>query len=212
MKREDVSKIFEGATDDQISALLNINSKDIGKAKGDYDELKNKLTTANQTISDLQSSVQQLKDSNAGAEDWKQKFKDLDKQVKADAAAAKVAREKAEKEAADLADFESVAVDKDGKPLSWAHEAIKQSYFHAYTAAKADEKNKSKTGADIFHELTKDDAAAFKGVQASVQLKGNNRMSGASITKEDFKKMSYKDRVALFNDNKELYKQLNEGE
>ena len=46
MKREDVSKIFEGATDDQINAVLNINSADIGKAKGDYDTLKNQLSEA----------------------------------------------------------------------------------------------------------------------------------------------------------------------
>ena len=33
MKREDVSKIFEKATDEQINAILDINSKDIGNAK-----------------------------------------------------------------------------------------------------------------------------------------------------------------------------------
>ena len=33
MKREDVTKIFESATDEQINALLNINSADIGNAK-----------------------------------------------------------------------------------------------------------------------------------------------------------------------------------
>ncbi|MBO5575739.1 MAG: hypothetical protein J5956_05515 [Ruminococcus sp.] len=33
MKREDVTKIFEGATEEQINELLNINSADIGNAK-----------------------------------------------------------------------------------------------------------------------------------------------------------------------------------
>lgn len=33
MKREDITKIFEGATDEQVSAVLNINSADIGKVK-----------------------------------------------------------------------------------------------------------------------------------------------------------------------------------
>ena len=33
MKREDVSKIFENATEEQISKLLDINSADIGAAK-----------------------------------------------------------------------------------------------------------------------------------------------------------------------------------
>ena len=30
MKSNDIKKIFEGATDEQISAVLNINSADIG--------------------------------------------------------------------------------------------------------------------------------------------------------------------------------------
>ena len=33
MKREDVTKIFEGATEEQINQLLNINSADIGSVR-----------------------------------------------------------------------------------------------------------------------------------------------------------------------------------
>jgi len=33
MKREDVTKIFEGATEEQINQLLNINSADIGNVR-----------------------------------------------------------------------------------------------------------------------------------------------------------------------------------
>lgn len=38
MKRDDIKKIFEGATDDQINAVLNINSADIGSAKKKIEE------------------------------------------------------------------------------------------------------------------------------------------------------------------------------
>ena len=54
MKREDVSKIFEGATDEQINAILNINSADIGKAKtkaeGERDNYKSQLETATEQL------------------------------------------------------------------------------------------------------------------------------------------------------------------
>ena len=50
MKREDIAKIFEGATDEQISAVLDINSADIGKVKGklesERDTYKSQLETA----------------------------------------------------------------------------------------------------------------------------------------------------------------------
>ena len=53
MKREDISKIFEGATDEQISAILNLNSADIGsakqKVKQELDGLKEQLAKAEET-------------------------------------------------------------------------------------------------------------------------------------------------------------------
>lgn len=53
MKREDISKIFEGATEEQINAVLDINSADIGRAKSkleaERDDYKEQLETA-QTV------------------------------------------------------------------------------------------------------------------------------------------------------------------
>lgn len=76
MKREDVTKVFEGATDEQINAILNINSADIGKAKGDFEALRANLETANNTISALNGELKTLKDNSAAAENWKQKYEE----------------------------------------------------------------------------------------------------------------------------------------
>ena len=45
MKREDISKLFPSATDEQINALLDINSADIGKVKKERDTYKSELET-----------------------------------------------------------------------------------------------------------------------------------------------------------------------
>lgn len=54
MKREDITKLFEGATEEQISALLDINSADIGAAKKkletERDGLKGQLDTVNEAL------------------------------------------------------------------------------------------------------------------------------------------------------------------
>lgn len=72
MKREDVTKIFEGATEEQVSALLNIHSADIGNAKKaletERDSLKEQLKTAQDSlkgfegvdVKDLQAKVTAL--------------------------------------------------------------------------------------------------------------------------------------------------------
>jgi capsule polysaccharide export protein KpsE/RkpR len=72
MKREDITKIFEGATDEQVSALLDIHSKDIGKAKGDTDglkgqieDLRGKLEAAGTTIKDLEAAKASMGDVDA---------------------------------------------------------------------------------------------------------------------------------------------------
>lgn len=66
MKREDIAKIFEGATDEQISAVLDINSADIGKAKGklesERDVYKSQLETAKQKLDGFKDvNVEELK-------------------------------------------------------------------------------------------------------------------------------------------------------
>lgn len=52
MKREDISSIFPDATPEQISALLNINSADIGREK-------QQVTVLTQQITDLQTQLTQ---------------------------------------------------------------------------------------------------------------------------------------------------------
>ena len=183
MKREDVSKIFEGATDEQITAILNINSADIGKAKADYEDLKKELTTAKLSLTDMTSELQTLKDSNANAEDWEKKFNDLQTEIAEKEAAAKADREKAEREAEIKSRYNAVCVDKDGKPLEFAHEAIRAEYLKKFGEILSDTDNaayKGKSDAEIFHALTKDDAAAFKGVQASLDLPGGKQFGGGA--------------------------------
>lgn len=62
MKREDVSKIFEGATDDQINAILDINSKDIGNVKAKSDSLTAQINTLNDQIKQRDADLTAMRD------------------------------------------------------------------------------------------------------------------------------------------------------
>lgn len=66
MKRDDIKRIFEGATDDQIKAVLDINSADIGNAKKKLEEerdaYKTQLATATQKLDGFKDvNVEELK-------------------------------------------------------------------------------------------------------------------------------------------------------
>ena len=91
MKREDVTKIFEGATEDQIKALLDINSADIGNAKKkletERDSYKDQLTTAQNAlkefegvdVKDLNGKIAQLTaDLSAKDTEYQQKIADME--------------------------------------------------------------------------------------------------------------------------------------
>ena len=77
MKREDVTKIFEGATDEQINALLDVNSADIGKAKADYNEKLEEIKALNKTVSDRDNQLKTLKESAGDNEALKQQITQL---------------------------------------------------------------------------------------------------------------------------------------
>ena len=91
MKREDIAKIFEGATEDQINAVLDINSKDIGNAKKkleiERDKYKDQLETAQQSlkefegvdVKELQSKIKTLtSDLETKDTEYQQKIADME--------------------------------------------------------------------------------------------------------------------------------------
>ena len=63
MTRDDLRGIIEGISDEQLKAILDIHSKDIGKVKGNLDEVKAELEAANAKIGEYETEIKGLKDS-----------------------------------------------------------------------------------------------------------------------------------------------------
>lgn len=68
MKREDVSKIFTGATEEQINAILDINSKDIGNAKAKTDTLNDQIATLNEQIKQRDADLTAMREKLTAAQ------------------------------------------------------------------------------------------------------------------------------------------------
>lgn len=91
MKRDDITRIFEGATEEQISAVLDINSADIGKAKKNLETERDGLRTQLKDVQDalkefegvdvkeLQGKVKTLQDDLTAKEaDYKNKLSEIE--------------------------------------------------------------------------------------------------------------------------------------
>lgn len=210
MKREEIKAIFAEATDEQIKKILGINGADIEKIKNKVSELEQELEKKGEDLKKVSTEYEQLKISNANAEDYKLKFEELQKDIAEKEKASKAEKAKAEHDAEVSRRYNAVAVDKNGNPLKWQHEAIKSDYLRKFDEALANKDNIGKSDAEIFEELTKDDGNAFAGARAKPNLVGGNPANFTSLSKEEFAKMGYSDRLKLFKENPDVYQSMTE--
>lgn len=174
MKREEIKTIFPDATDEQLDKVMGINGTDVEKAKAKTTALEAEIKEKKEAFDKLNAEFEKLKTDGASAEDWKAKFEALqadnvakEKQAEAD----RIAKEKAD---GILNRFTAVMGGKE-----FSHEAVKADYLRKFGEALDNKDNASKSDADIFHELTKDDAGAFKGITITRLPGGNPRGVGA---------------------------------
>lgn len=155
-----------GVEKEVAEKILAERGREIEADKAKREKLETELKEKKESLDNLSKEFEDLKSSNASAEEYKTKYEALvaENESKAKKAEAeRVAREKAE--SLDKR-FEAVVGDK-----KFSHDAIRADYRRKFEDALADKENEGKSDADIFHALTKDDAAAFEGVTA-IKLQG----------------------------------------
>lgn len=147
MKREDIAKIFEGATEEQINAVLDINSKDIGSAKKkleiERDKYKDQLETAQNSlkefegvdVNELQSKIKTLtSDLETKDTEYQQKIADMEFNSVLDGAISKSGA-KNTKAVKALLDLESLKTSKNqADDITKALDEIKKDNDYMFTS------------------------------------------------------------------------------
>lgn len=151
MKREDIKKIFPDATEEQLKGLLDINTADIGKAKGELEAVKANLEKANGTLKEYETTIADLKKSAEGNEDFKKKFEDLEQRI----ADEKAEAEKKAKEEAEEAEYSNRFKTVVGEQ-KWRDALTEKAVYAEFKTALQDEANKGKGDKDILAALTQD--------------------------------------------------------
>lgn len=151
MKREDIKKIFPDATEEQLKGLLDINTADIGRAKGELETVKADLEKANGTLKEYETTIADLKKSAEGNEDFKKKFEDLEQRI----ADEKAEAERKAKEEAEEAEYSSRFKTVVGEQ-KWRDELTEKAVYAEFKTALQDEANKGKGDKDILAALTQD--------------------------------------------------------
>ena len=151
MKREDIKKIFPDATEEQLKGLLDINTADIGKAKGELETVKADLEKANGTLKEYETTIADLKKSAEGNEDFKKKFEDLEQRI----ADEKAEAEKKAKEEAEEAEYSNRFKTVVGEQ-KWRDALTEKAVYAEFKTALQDEANKGKGDKDVLAALTQD--------------------------------------------------------
>ena len=167
MTREDIKKHFPEATDDQINALLNIHSQDIGKHKKAAEDAKKELKTAKDTIEDLNKNMQ----DTAALQKTIDEYKAADEKRQAEAQAA---AERADR----LGRFDK-AHGEASKDRKWLNDFTKEGIFAQFEKALADEANKGKSDVQIYNSIINDDKGVKPGL-FEAQVSGSMGGMGAN--------------------------------
>lgn len=171
-------KYLEGLGIDRETAekIFAERGKEIEAEKQRYGQLGTKLGEKENDLTKITQELDILQKSNADAEEWKNKYETLTAEIEEKEAQAKKDQEAKEK-ADNIANrFEAVVGEK-----KFSHEAIKEAYHKKFGEALESKDFEGKSDADIFHELTKDDATAFEGVTAFKLEGGSDKGIGAEI-------------------------------
>ena len=166
MTREDIKKHFPEATDAQISALLDINSKDIGKHKTAAETAQTELKTAKDTIENLEKNA---KDA-AALQKTIDEYKAADEKRQADA---KAAAERAER----LSRFEK-AHGEASKDRKWLNDFTRDGIFSQFEKALSDDANKGKSDVQIYNGLINDEKGVKPGLFEAQVSGGMSGMGG----------------------------------
>ena len=141
-------------------------SKEIEADKAKREKLETELKEKKESLDNLSKEFEDLKSSNASAEEYKTKYEALVADNEAKAKQAEADRILAEKTENINKRFEAVVGEK-----KFSHNAIKADYLKKFGEAIELEENKSLSDEQVFHNLIKDDSTAFTGVTA-VKLQG----------------------------------------
>jgi FtsZ-binding cell division protein ZapB len=191
MKREEIKAIFPDITDEQLDKVMALHGAEIEKTKAKVTALETELKEKKEAFDNLNTEFETLKTSNASGEEWQKKYEALKADIDAKEKQAEAERIVKEKQDVILKRFDAVM---NGKEFN--HDAIKAEYLKRFGEAIELDENKAKSDADIFHELTKDDASAFKGVTAVRLAGGTNRNIGGTVYNSKADIMKIKDATA----------------
>lgn len=191
--------------EDATKEIMADYGKSLNDEKGKTTKVQGDLDNANAKIKTYETEIANLKSSSKDNEDWKSKFEELDNKLKGIEAENK---RKAEDETLTNNIINAFGDKK------FTSDYAKNGLIADIKTELSKEENKGRGITDIMETLTKDKEGIFikeeqPKVKGAVPGEAKDK-DNKGLTKEDFQKMGYMERIELKQNNPEMYKSLSE--
>lgn len=195
MKRDEVRAIIPDITDEQLKSLMDINGADVNAEKDAAKSYKAKLEEANEK---LKAAMEANDAKDAESKTIEQRMKDIEEQF-------------AQKERALALDRNELEAKKVLSAAGISDDEI-ASVIGSIVSEDAD---KTVSGATALAALVTGQKTLAAENERKKMMSGTTKPQGSSgatktVTREQFAKMDYAQMEKLFEENPELFKQLNE--
>ena len=176
---------------------LELDSETIDTIMAEHGKL---VTKDKEELQTLKAQLKELKENSKNADELQSKYDELLK-----ANEERDAKEKAAQEEKILTNnINSVLEGKD-----FVNDFTKNAIANEIKTALKDSANMGKSAKDLFEEITKDKQGIFANPNPVVDMPGVDDNVENAVSKADFDKMSYKERVELKETNPELFNKYN---
>lgn len=197
MKRKFLEEL--GLEKEVIDKIMNENGADIEAEKAKTTEVNTKLEDATKQLEEANNTIKDLKKNNLDNEELQKKVTDYEKRIE----------EQKEKHNTEIVKLEREVINNE---LLSKYKAKNNKAVMAFVGEIEAEDN------DTYRELLDSKLKATSEADDTRFMFGDlkvetryNPVAGngdTTVTKEQFQKMGYTERVALYNENKELYTKL----
>ena len=196
MKREELVDF----TDEQKDLVMSLYGKAITKKDKDIDTLKGEKKLLEDKINTYETKIKEFNETANENAEWKAKYEELQTSI-----TEQTAKQKA-KEEDDILTNNINAVFGDKK---FVNEFTKNAIMNEIKTALKDANNMGKSAKDLFEEITNGKDGIFENPNQIQDMTSIDENIETAVSKDDFDKMGYKERLELKNTNPELFNKYN---
>jgi len=196
MKREDLVDF----TDEQKDLVMSLYGKAMTKKDKEIETLNNSKKELENKVNTYETKINEFNETAKENADWKIKYEELQTSINEQEAKLKA------KEEDDILTNNINAVFGDKK---FVNDFTKNAIMNEIKTALKDNANLGKSAKDLFEEITNGKDGIFANPNQVVDMPEIDENVENVVSKDDFDKMGYKERVELKKSNPELFNKYN---